>query len=98
MAQIREKSACNAGDPGSTLGQEDPMEKGMATHSSTLAWKTHGLRNPVGYCRWGCKESDTTEQLNFFSPFCPSAAAAPLPVPPLNKGAEQTLFKTIMYI
>ena len=30
-----EASACNAGD----LGQEDPLEKEMAIHSSTLAWK-----------------------------------------------------------
>ena len=33
-------SAYNAGDPGSIPGfQEDPLEKAMATHSSTLAWK-----------------------------------------------------------
>ena len=38
-------SACNAGDPGSipglgrSLGWEDLLEKEMATHSSTLAWK-----------------------------------------------------------
>ena len=25
------------------LGQEDPLEKEMATHSSTLAWKIHSL-------------------------------------------------------
>ena len=30
----------NAGDVGSTLGQEDPLEKEMVTHSSILAWKT----------------------------------------------------------
>ena len=29
-------SAYNAGDPGSILGREDPLEKEMATHSSTL--------------------------------------------------------------
>ena len=29
------ESACNAGD----LGWEDPLEEGMATHSSVLAWK-----------------------------------------------------------
>ena len=33
-------SAYNAGDLGSILGWEDPLEKEMATHSSTLAWKT----------------------------------------------------------
>ena len=32
-------SACNAGDLGLTPGQEDPLEKEMATHSSILAWK-----------------------------------------------------------
>ena len=31
--------ACNAGDPVQSLGQEDPLEKGMATDSSILAWK-----------------------------------------------------------
>ena len=31
------ESACNAGDPG--LIQEDPLEKGRATHSSVLAWR-----------------------------------------------------------
>ena len=34
-----EESACNAGDLGSILGREDPLEKGMATHSSILAWR-----------------------------------------------------------
>ena len=32
-------SACNAGDPVSSLGREDPLEKGMATYSSILAWR-----------------------------------------------------------
>ena len=39
----------------------------MATHSSTLAWKTPRWRSLVGYSSWGCKESDTTEQLHFTS-------------------------------
>ena len=47
-----------------SLGQEDPLEKEMPTHSSTLAWRTHGGRSLVGYSPWGCKELDTTEQLN----------------------------------
>ena len=33
------ESACNAGDPGLILGWEDPLEKEMTTHSSTLAWR-----------------------------------------------------------
>ena len=28
-----------------SLGQEDPLEKGMATHSSLLAWRIHGQRS-----------------------------------------------------
>ena len=31
--------SANAGDPGSILGREDPLEKEMATHSTILAWK-----------------------------------------------------------
>ena len=43
-----------------SLGQEESMEKEIATHSSILAWR-HGQRSLVGYSPWGCKESDTTE-------------------------------------
>ena len=32
-------SACTAGTRVQSLGREDPLEEGMATHSSTLAWK-----------------------------------------------------------
>ena len=32
-------SACNAGDPVLSPGQEDPLEKGTATHSGILAWR-----------------------------------------------------------
>ena len=31
-----------------SLGQEDPLEKGVATHSSTLAWKIPWMENPCG--------------------------------------------------
>ena len=31
--------ACNAGDLVRSLGWEDPLEKGTATHSSILAWR-----------------------------------------------------------
>ena len=46
-----------------SLGQEDPLEKGMATHSSILAWRISGWSSLAGYSTWGRKESDTTEQL-----------------------------------
>ena len=44
-----------------SLGWEDPLEEGIATHSSILAWRAHGQRSLAGYSPWGCKESDTTE-------------------------------------
>ena len=40
------ESACNAGNQGSSLGQEKPFEKGMATHSSILAWRTPWTEEP----------------------------------------------------
>ena len=39
-------SACSEGDPGLILHQEDPLEKEMATHSSTLAWKIPWTEEP----------------------------------------------------
>ena len=48
-----------------SLGREDPLEKEMATHSSTLAGESHGGRSLVGYSPWGRKESDMTERLHF---------------------------------
>ena len=44
-----------------SLGQEHPLEKGMATHFSSLPWRIHGQRSLVGYSSWGRKESDTIE-------------------------------------
>ena len=47
-----------------TLGQEDPLEKGMATHSSILAWRIPGTEEPGGLQSMGLhKESDMSEQL-----------------------------------
>ena len=46
------------------LGQENPLEKEIATHSSILAWKPHGQRSLAGYSPWDHKESDTTKQLS----------------------------------
>ena len=50
-----------------SLGQEDPLEKGMATHSSILAWEI-----PMNRGAWqatvhgGHKESDMTKRLTHF--------------------------------
>ena len=47
---------------GRSLGQEDPLEKEMATHSNTVAWEIPWIQEPGE--PWGCKELDKTEQLN----------------------------------
>ena len=44
-----------------SLGWKDPLEEGMETHSSILAWRIHGKRSLAGYSPWGRKESDMTE-------------------------------------
>ena len=44
-----------------SLGQEDPLEEGMATHFSILVWKIPRTEEPVGYSPQGREESDTTE-------------------------------------
>ena len=45
-----------------SLGQEDPLEEEMTTHSSSLAWRIPWTEEPGGlYSSWGCKESDTTK-------------------------------------
>ena len=46
-----------------TPDREDPLEKGMAVHSSILAGESHGQRSLEGYSSWGHKESNTTERL-----------------------------------
>ena len=43
------------------LGQENPLEKEMATHSSILAWKPMDRKSLAGYSPWGCKELATTK-------------------------------------
>ena len=45
-----------------SLGWEDPLEKEMAIHSRTIAWKIPWTEEPGRlYSPWGLKESDTTE-------------------------------------
>ena len=42
------ESACKARDPGSIPSQEDALEKGMASHSSILAWGIPWTEEPDG--------------------------------------------------
>ena len=46
-----------------SLGREDLLEKGMATHSSILVCEISWIEEPGGLQSWGCKEFDMTERL-----------------------------------
>ena len=54
MQELQETWVCS-------LGQEDPLEEEMASHSSILAWKLHEQRSLVSYNSKGHKESEMTE-------------------------------------
>ena len=59
------ESACDARDSGfNPWVGKIPWEKGMANHSSILAWRIPWTEGPDKQCSsWGCKELDTTEWL-----------------------------------
>ena len=65
MGSGSEESVCNAGDSGSILGWEDPLEKGWRRdwlpNPVFLPGKFYGQKSLVGYSPWGRKESDTTD-------------------------------------
>ena len=46
-----------------SLGLEDPLEKGMAIHSSIIAWRIPWTEETVGHSPWAHKESDKTKEL-----------------------------------
>ena len=46
-----------------SLGREDPLEKGMATHSSILAWRSPWTEEPGRLSPWNHKELDIGERL-----------------------------------
>ena len=47
-----------------SLGLEDLLKEEMATHSSILAWKSHGQGSLAGYSPRGHKEPEMNEQLS----------------------------------
>ena len=47
------------------LGHEDPLEKGMATHSSVLSWRIPWAEVAGGLQTMGSQESEMTVQLTF---------------------------------
>ena len=44
-----------------SLVWEDPLEEGMTTHSSVLAWRANEQRSLVNYSPWDPKELDMPE-------------------------------------
>ena len=48
MAQLVKNPPANTGETGLILGQEDPLEEEMATHSSIIAWKITWTEEPGG--------------------------------------------------
>ena len=63
------ESVCSARDLGSILGWGDPLEKGMTTHSSVLAWRIPWTEEPGGLQSMYCKRSDTAEPLPQLTPY-----------------------------
>ena len=51
-----------------SLGREDPLKKGMATHSSILAWRIPRIGSLVCYSPWGYKQLDMIKQLTLGFP------------------------------
>ena len=60
LRYVGKESPCSAGDLDLILGQEDPLEKEMATHSSTLAWRILWREEPGRLQSMGSQELDMT--------------------------------------
>ena len=77
-------------DPGSILGQEDPLEKEMATHSSIFAWEIPWMEEPGGL---QCMGSDPARwpstQKHVYSPCHPLLGHCPKA--PFDPAAEEVL-------
>ena len=50
-----------------SLGWEDPLEEGMATHSSVLAWEISWKEEPGGLQSMGLQKSQTQQQLSMYA-------------------------------
>ena len=72
MRAVRNPPA-KAGDAVWSLGQEDPLEKELATHSSTLAWEIPWTEEPAGLQSMGLQGH---EQAHMNTAILQQAAAA----------------------
>ena len=61
MAQMVKNSPAMQGTQVLSLGQEDPLEEGMAIYSSILAWRISRTEEPGGLQSMGCQELNTAE-------------------------------------
>ena len=78
-----------------SLCQEDPLEKEMATHSNTVAWKTPWMEEPGGYSPWVTKSRTGLRDFTFT--FTASGASHYVPPTRLVKIGHQpfdTIFGT----
>ena len=64
MVKKETSDARDLRDMGSILGQEDPLEEGMATHSSILAWRIPWTEEPGRLQSIGSQRLDVTEWLS----------------------------------
>ena len=53
IAQLIKNLPAMQETPVQFLGQEDPLQEGMATHSSIHAWRIPWTEEPEGYSAWG---------------------------------------------
>ena len=57
VAQIGKNLPTVQETPVQSQYQEGPLEKGMAIHSSILAWRIPWTEEPGGYSLWGCSQT-----------------------------------------
>ena len=76
-----------------SLGWEDPLEKGMGTHSSILVWRIPWTEKPGGIQSMRSQESDMSERLSLF-PYAPGTLR-PNTTKMLEFGAEKGLLQYI---
>ena len=76
---VSKESGCQCRTSGWIPGQEDPLEKKMATHSSILAWKSHGQRSLMGLQSLGLQRAGYSSATK---PPAPPPACQPWP--PVN--------------
>ena len=93
-SSVGKESTCNSGDPGSIPGSG----RSPRGHSKPLQHfcleNPHGHRSLAGYSPWGCKESDTTEQLSM-----QRASCSPEDIPTLfsSSSVEHLFVKTSVH-